>query len=648
MKHIQTLLLNVFLLFGLESSAQNLGNSNLEQAIKLAKSYQKKANWYRETPQFNRDSTVYYFNKAVKLLETQKNIPHFELAEIYCDIIDRSNRSHPFITVDSFAVKGLAHFNKIPKKKQDKLLKYKLLQRSASIKVEKGEHKEAVALFSEALELIQDDTNPNIRANFLSDKSNFIIRYGLPEEEQLSYKLLDESYAIYKTLDQQKYTKEISGIYSAMIGRYFFTNADSTKHYFKLSQELGKASKNPFYHAWYNSYLADFHYTNKEYKKAKGILADVIVMLEKYNMTNVDTYALSFYILADIAVEEKEFDVAIPYYQKVIELSKANNFKSFSIEVLEAMSKAYEGKGDLKNALDFARQYNEKNLANVQEKNKRSLRENELQINVLNQEKELIKNRETQTVFFICFIVGAALLSFLFWNFKQKQKHNLKLETLNLNLKDKNNLLDKKVAENELLLKEIHHRVKNNLEIVSSLLELQSSQLDDPTVQAAMLSSQNRVHSMGIIHQKLYQSEHLTSIEMRDYFINLGENIRQSFNADGKVKIDCNMPELVLDVDTAISIGLISNELLTNAFKYAFEGKPSGQINISLKKHDSDKDRLELRISDDGIGKIINSPSKGTGFGTMLIDLLTKQLNGKLSYSVDKGTLVSLIFTKPK
>ena len=648
MKHIQTLLLNVFLLFGLESSAQNLGNSNLEQAIKLAKSYQKKANWYRETPQFNRDSTVYYFNKAVKLLETQKNIPHFELAEIYCDIIDRSNRSHPFITVDSFAAKGLAHFKKIPKKKQDKLLKYKLLQRSASIKVEKGEHKEAVALFSEALELIQDDTNPNIRANFLSDKSNFIIRYGLPEEEQLSYKLLDESYAIYKTLDQQKYTKEISGIYSAMIGRYFFTNADSTKHYFKLSQELGKASKNPFYHAWYNSYLADFHYTNKEYKKAKGILADVIVMLEKYNMTNVDTYALSFYILADIAVEEKEFDVAIPYYQKVIELSKANNFKSFSIEVLEAMSKAYEGKGDLKNALDFARQYNEKNLANVQEKNKRSLRENELQINVLNQEKELIKNRETQTVFFICFIVGAALLSFLFWNFKQKQKHNLKLETLNLNLKDKNNLLDKKVAENELLLKEIHHRVKNNLEIVSSLLELQSSQLDDPTVQAAMLSSQNRVHSMGIIHQKLYQSEHLTSIEMRDYFINLGENIRQSFNADGKVKIDCNMPELVLDVDTAISIGLISNELLTNAFKYAFEGKPSGQINISLKKHDSDKDRLELRISDDGIGKIINSPSKGTGFGTMLIDLLTKQLNGKLSYSVDKGTLVSLIFTKPK
>lgn len=648
MKHIQTLLLNVFLLFGLESSAQNLGNSNLEQAIKLAKSYQKKANWYRETPQFNRDSTVYCFNKAVKLLETQKNIPHFELAEIYCDIIDRSNRSHPFITVDSFAVKGLAHFNKIPKKKQDKLLKYKLLQRSASIKVEKGEHKEAVALFSEALELIQDDTNPNIRANFLSDKSNFIIRYGLPEEEQLSYKLLDESYAIYKTLDQQKYTKEISGIYSAMIGRYFFTNADSTKHYFKLSQELGKASKNPFYHAWYNSYLADFHYTKKEYKKAKGILADVIVMLEKYNMTNVDTYALSFYILADIAVEEKEFDVAIPYYQKVIELSKANNFKSFSIEVLEAMSKAYEGKGDLKNALDFARQYNEKNLANVQEKNKRSLRENELQINVLNQEKELIKNRETQTVFFICFIVGAALLSFLFWNFKQKQKHNLKLETLNLNLKDKNNLLDKKVAENELLLKEIHHRVKNNLEIVSSLLELQSSQLDDPTVQAAMLSSQNRVHSMGIIHQKLYQSEHLTSIEMRDYFINLGENIRQSFNADGKVKIDCNMPELVLDVDTAISIGLISNELLTNAFKYAFEGKPSGQINISLKKHDSDKDRLELRISDDGICKIINSPSKGTGFGAMLIDLLTKQLNGKLSYSVDKGTLVSLIFTKPK
>ena len=152
---------------------------------------------------------------------------------------------------------------------------------------------------------------------------------------------------------------------------------------------------------------------------------------------------------------------------------------------------------------------------------------------------------------------------------------------------------------------------------------------------------------MGIIHQKLYQSEHLTSIEMRDYFVNLGDNIRNSFNAEGKVKIDCDMPELVLDVDTAISVGLITNELLTNAFKYAFEGKQDGNIKINLTRFGPNDDNLELRITDDGIGKIIGEKSKGTGFGTMLIDLLTKQLNGTISYQIENGTKVSLIFAKP-
>ena len=215
-----------------------------------------------------------------------------------------------------------------------------------------------------------------------------------------------------------------------------------------------------------------------------------------------------------------------------------------------------------------------------------------------------------------------------------------------------------KNAENELLLKEIHHRVKNNLEVVSSLLELQSAQMDDPSVQAAMLSSQNRVHSMGIIHQKLYQGEHLAAIEMRDYFIHLGENIVSSFNAEGRVNIECNMPQLILDVDTAISIGLITNELLTNSLKYAFAEKEHGEIKISLtedkKGQNTDLSRdnregfLLLKISDDGIGKTLNAKAHGTGFGTQLIDLLTKQLDGQLTYDVSNGTTVCLAFKKIK
>ncbi len=204
-----------------------------------------------------------------------------------------------------------------------------------------------------------------------------------------------------------------------------------------------------------------------------------------------------------------------------------------------------------------------------------------------------------------------------------------------------------KNAENELLLKEIHHRVKNNLEVVSSLLELQSAQMVDPSVQAAMLSSQNRVHSMGIIHKKLYQGDHLAAIEMREYFKDLGESILNSFNAEGRINIECDMPKLILDVDTAISIGLITNELLTNSLKYAFTEKGKGEIKISMNEQNTEGGLL-LKISDDGIGKTMNAKAKGTGFGTQLIDLLTKQLDGQLTYDVSNGTTVSLAFKKAK
>jgi two-component system, sensor histidine kinase PdtaS len=176
-----------------------------------------------------------------------------------------------------------------------------------------------------------------------------------------------------------------------------------------------------------------------------------------------------------------------------------------------------------------------------------------------------------------------------------------------------------------------------------------------------MLANQNRVQSMGIIHQKLYQGEHLASIEMRDYFVNLSESILDSFSANGRIRIECHMPKLVLDVDTAISIGLITNELITNSLKYAFKDKEHGVIKISLTEDKNDKNdgytdlsrdnregSLLLKISDDGIGKPVDSQAKGTGFGTQLINLLTIQLDGKLTYEVDNGTTVLLAFKKTK
>ncbi len=199
--------------------------------------------------------------------------------------------------------------------------------------------------------------------------------------------------------------------------------------------------------------------------------------------------------------------------------------------------------------------------------------------------------------------------------------------------------------EKEFLLKEIHHRVKNNLEVVSSLLSLQSAQISDPKIREAMVKSQQRVQSMSMIHQKLYQGNSLSRIEMKDYFINLGNHVIQTYGREGTVIIECDMDVLYVDIDHAIPIGLIVNELLSNALKYAFPESAKGKICIRLQKNDS---ILHLEVSDDGIGKNTSEKSVGTGFGTQLITLLTAQLDGIMTLTVDKGTMVAFDFQLPK
>ena len=227
-------------------TAQTSMTTASAEVIASAKNYQNKALFFREIPQFNRDSTVFYFDKATALLENSEPVQHQLLAEIYNDIIDRENRSHPFIIVDSLAAKGMAHFNTIPKKNQNMLLKYDLLRRWASIKVEKGELKEAIALFTQALALTKDDKRPAVKAKFLNDKAKFLGRYGNTDEQKNAHNYLDQSIAIYKTLDQIKYAPEIFRNNQLMLLKSDGRNEDSLLHYLKVLKQNLPRTKNPF------------------------------------------------------------------------------------------------------------------------------------------------------------------------------------------------------------------------------------------------------------------------------------------------------------------------------------------------------------------------------------------------------------------
>lgn len=320
--------------------------------------------------------------------------------------------------------------------------------------------------------------------------------------------------------------------------------------------------------------------------------------------------------------------------------------KYFLHQAYRELGKAYAALGDYQNAYAAFGEYDQlKDSVFTAEADER-VAQLQTEYEVAQKEATIAAQRRTQRLTILASGLLALLLVGLYISYRNQQGSNHKLQALNEALAQKNDLLDKRNAENELLLKEIHHRVKNNLEVVSSLLALQGANVTDPEVLDAIIESQNRVHSMGIIHQKLYQGKNLAAIEMKDYFVHLSENILDSFGLEGRIQIECAMEELELDVDTAVPIGLIVNELLTNALKYAFPGERAGAIRISLRE--SAPDTLCLEIADNGVGKAAGTTARGTGFGSQLVQLLTSQLQGQISQRQQNGTAISLLLKKSR
>lgn len=203
------------------------------------------------------------------------------------------------------------------------------------------------------------------------------------------------------------------------------------------------------------------------------------------------------------------------------------------------------------------------------------------------------------------------------------------------------------LEEKKVLLREIHHRVKNNMQIISSLLNLQARYITDDQVVDILKESQNRVKSMAMIHEKLYQSSGLARIGFRDYIKNLVTYLFQSYVIDkGRVKIDTEVDNIFLDIDTAIPCGLIINELVTNSLKHAFPDNMSGNINIQLKGTD---DMYILKVVDNGIGFPEGLDFRRTEtLGLQLINNLVMQLDGTAELIRNDGTEFKILFKEMK
>ncbi len=202
---------------------------------------------------------------------------------------------------------------------------------------------------------------------------------------------------------------------------------------------------------------------------------------------------------------------------------------------------------------------------------------------------------------------------------------------LNTGLDSNQSELLEKLKEKDTLLKEVHHRVKNNLQTVCSLLNMQSRGTDDEQMKNLIKSSQNRVMAMAMVHEMLYLRDDLTAIDYKPYVFKLTEYLVKSVKGpDSKVKLVIDVPDIVLGIDTAIPLGLLINETITNSLKYGIKDDAEGEIHIELQK--KDKDEYVLTIGDNGVGISESVDPKTTkSLGLKLIHNLARQLKGSIT-----------------
>jgi two-component sensor histidine kinase len=256
---------------------------------------------------------------------------------------------------------------------------------------------------------------------------------------------------------------------------------------------------------------------------------------------------------------------------------------------------------------------------------------------------EIAQARFARNITYVVMLLLALIALLLYRGYHLKQKSNEALLSQQIDISRKNKSLQLLLSEKEWLLREVHHRVKNNLQVVISLLNIQSAYLDSEAALSAIRQSQFRINAMSLIHQKLYQSETISTISMDDYIGELVRYLRDSLGVDNRITFNIRIENQALAVTQAVSIGLILNEAITNAIKHSFPRHTSGEITVSLAK--TSRGTLSLTVDDNGVGLPAGiSITDKASVGINLIQILTEQLDGHLEITSDHGLRISIEF----
>jgi two-component system, sensor histidine kinase PdtaS len=401
----------------------------------------------------------------------------------------------------------------------------------------------------------------------------------------------------------------------------------------------------------------------KQYDLAEKYYLQMIEWDDKLNIGGISSEA--YYSIGKFYFNQHKYDKAAVYLKKILELPKGVAIIALIKDAHFLLFRTDSATENYFSAIKHFQQYKLLNDSIFNEAKSRQIEElqiqyqtakNEENIKTLNNQTLIQQNELKQAMLEKNITIGGVAMLLLFTillynRYRLKQRINKQLESSQAEIHKKNSALnnlitgqDKLLAEKEWLLKEVHHRVKNNLQIIVSLLESQSSYLEKDALNAVK-NIEHRVFSMSLLHQKLFQSGNLSNINMTAYVSELIHYLSESFNAKQRIRFRLHINQIELNILQAGPLGLILNEAITNAIKHAFPTNANNEINIKIS--DMENGFCELRIADNGIGL---SPDFQGGYsnslGLKLIRGLTEEIGGSLNIEKNNGTIVTIRFIK--
>lgn len=572
----------------------------------------------------NSDSAIYYANKGYELAKFLR-FPSGQIWNLY-QIGSAYEAKEQLDSTFAFYNRAM----NLAKQHNDNLSRAKLLNSIGVIHYYSGNLHDALTYYNQGYLLADSLAYQEGIAYALN---NMAVIYRLQKRYDKALEIYDKSLEV-KIKDQDT-VGIINSLYNKGLAYSYLNLYEESLSAMTQSKELSKIfDKNHQSIANIDIGIGMAHYNLGNIAEAKTFLNNGMQFSER--MTIEKVAGMTYLGVIDIA--EGRIDAGLNQIEEAYEISVASGRKELLRTVLKERALALEKVGDYRLAAESWKDYNSISDSLNLESSQWAMKEMQARFELLDKENTIslqklqLEKEANQKQWYLTsglFLVVVLTIITLFLHKILKQRRQLTLEV---------SKKEEALNENDLLLQEMHHRTKNNLQLLSSILSLHSRSIDNPIAQKALQSSRDSVGAIGLLHHQLYKTNDFRKVHFKPYVIELCDYFKKAFSLeDRQISLCCNCEEFSVDIDKAIPLGLILNEMVTNAIKHGFKDNKPGEIVINIT---TENNKITIEVEDNGVG-IIPEIQNSKGSGRKLIKIFSDKFKADFDY-VDKnpGTLV--------